>query len=159
MSTNHNQGFTLIELMVVIAIVSLLFGMGISAYTKAQNKQIGQNATEKIISLLHSAQKDASIGKKDCAGKFIGQQITLTISTGSLTSQSLCENSELGTPQATIIPGITWSATSSFIFQPLSLGIDLGGPDQIFLDFATSSQTGYRLQLNSSGTIQALGAI
>lgn len=155
----HHLGYTLIELMVVITITALLVSLGISAYNIAHNKQLGKNATEQIISLLTAAQKDAQIGKKDCVGKFLGEQITLTLNTNSFRSQNLCENGEVGTPQTTLIPGITWGATYTFIFNPLSLGIDLGGSSPLWLDFSTDNSTDYRLELTSAGTIRSLGEI
>ncbi|KKU46431.1 MAG: hypothetical protein UX64_C0007G0001, partial [Microgenomates group bacterium GW2011_GWC2_46_7] len=49
--------YTLIELMVVVALSAILVGFGLTSYRKAQNRQIGQAAAEQIISILQENQK------------------------------------------------------------------------------------------------------
>ena len=148
-------GYTLIELMVVIAIVTVLVSIGISAYTKAQARQVGQIAAEQIMSVLQENQNLANIGKKDCSGKFIGQQVTF-ISPNILKTHSVCEDSHLGADSTTTIPGLTSLTPGTIIFNSLALGATL--PDNPFnLDFTSTNGTKYAIQLTISGTIEYLG--
>lgn len=149
------SAYTLVEMMIVISIVAVLLGFGLSAYGQARQRQIGQTASEQIISLLQESQTLASIGSKDCSGKYIGQQVTLSGST--LTTQALCETSS-GAQTATVISGITFDSSLTLIFNSLTRGITLeaGAPSQT-ITFTTTSQLTYQIFLSSTGTIQYQG--
>ncbi|MFH2085834.1 MAG: type II secretion system protein [bacterium] len=148
--------YTLIELMVIIAIISFLMGFGFTAYTKSRNRQIGQAATEQILSLLRENQKNANIGDKDCSGQYLGQQVILA-TPNILSSQSLCLN-DSGVETNTPIPGIIIANNSlqTIIFQPLSSGITLSSTDPFDLDFSNSNSI-YRIRIYSSGIIEYQG--
>lgn len=150
------SAYTLIELLITIAILAILISFGISAYTKAQARQVGQNASEQIISILQENQKLANIGKKDCNGKFLGQRVEIIIP-NIVKSTSLCEGEE-GSPLLATVAGITFSPGTTLIFNPLSLGITLGnGLGELLLNYLNTSQLNYQIKLTSSGTIQYLG--
>lgn len=150
-------GYTLVELMIVVSIVSILLSFGVSAYGKARGRQIGVAAAEQIISILQENQQIASIGKKDCSGKFTGQQVSLELP-GTIKAQSLCEAS-VGTVVEVVIPDITFASTTTIVFNPLTLGIELsGGASEQTLSFTSSSQISYNIQLTRSGTIKYQGA-
>lgn len=148
-------GYTLIELIIVIAILSVLISVGISTYSKAQGRQLGQSAGEKIISILQENQKIANIGKIDCDGKFTGQQVKLVIP-NIVRTQSLCVVAP-GAIKDNIIPGITFTTNETIIFNPLSLGISLSGNNQLIVEYTSAVQIKYQIKLSSSGTIEYLG--
>jgi prepilin-type N-terminal cleavage/methylation domain-containing protein len=150
------HGFTLIEQMIAITVIGILITMGASAYAQARERQAGQSAVELIISTLQSNQTLASIGKKDCDGKFIGQEVNLTVP-NTITAHAVCEN-EQGADVITSVPDITFAAPSSLMFKPLSLGIDLGTPSsETTLSFTSTAQLIYQVKVTSSGTIEYLG--
>lgn len=148
-------GYTLIELIIVISIIAILISVGITSYSKAQNRQVGQIAGEKIMSILQETQKNANIGKIDCAGKFTGQQLTF-VSPNIIRSQSLCLGG-VGTIKDTEIASITFNTTPTIIFFPLSLGVNLGGESEIIIEFTGKSQLIYGIRIDTSGTIEYLG--
>ncbi len=147
-------GYTLIELMIVISIVSILISFGVSSYTKAQNRQIGQSAGEQIMSILQENQTIALVGKKSCTGKFIGQQIIFS-TPNIITPSSLCEGETITLPSLTV-PGITSLTNTTIVFNPLSRGINLGA-STLNIDFVSTSGLTYRILLTSSGTIENQG--
>ncbi|MFH1244696.1 MAG: prepilin-type N-terminal cleavage/methylation domain-containing protein [bacterium] len=151
--------YTLIELMVVISLTAILVGFGLTSYRKAQTRQIGQAATEQIMSILQENQKIANVGKRDdtkCLGPYLGQKITITTASNLLIIQGLCQNNN--DDETTIaIPGITFTTSSTLIFKPLSGGVDLGGENLLNLDFVSSSSLAHRLQIKTPGTIEYLG--
>lgn len=149
-----SKGYTLIELMIVITIVAILVGFGVSAYSKARDRQIGQSAAQQILSVLQAAQTAANVGNKDCNDKFLGQQLTLT-SPNTLMNQSLCEG-DSGAISTISISGITSLTSATILFQPLSLGITLPS-NPFFINFTSSVGINYRIQLNNSGTIEYKG--
>jgi hypothetical protein len=141
--------------MLVISIISVLVSFGVSAYTKAQIRQIGQSAGEQIISILHENQTLASIGKKNCSGKFEGQEVIFS-GTNTIQTKSLCSDGPGPSNPAITIPGIISLTGGTIIFNPLSLGITLpNNPHNI--DFVSLNNTRYRIQLHSSGTIEYQG--
>lgn len=147
-------GFTLIELMIAVSITSVLVTLGVSAYGKARERQIGQSALETILSTLNSNQTIAQIGKKDCSGKFVGQVVNLA-TPNLISSYSQCE-SETG-PVTTIpaIDNIVFASDYTFTFKPLSLGIDLGGStNEQLVSFTSVNGVAYQIRLTSSGTIE-----
>lgn len=156
---NHSSfltGFTLIELMIAITIISIMVSFGLSAYGKARDRQIGVAASEKIISLLQLNQSDALAGKKDCLGKYLGQQVTLVLP-NTIRSVSLCEGNS-GVETNSLIDNITFNSAATFVFNPLTKGIALENGDSsktVTLD-STSGIT-YAIKLMSSGTIEYLG--
>lgn len=154
-------GYTLIELMLVIATVAILVSIGVSSYNKAQARQIGKNASEQIISILYENQKIANIGNKDCVGKYLGQQITLFDS--SINSLSLCiddnGNQNEGILSSIQVSGIKFSSSqTTIIFRPLSQGVDLGdGANELLLTYTSKNLLTYQIRIMSSGTIEYLG--
>lgn len=150
------RGYTLLEIMLVVAITSILISFGVSAYSKAQNRQQGTSAGETIISLIQENQKQASIGKRDCTGKFVGQQLSVSSGSNTVVSQSLCEG-ESGSQITTSIPGITWVTSATIIFDPLSLGVNLGGTSPLILRYTSSSGLSYAISLTSAGAMEYLG--
>jgi prepilin-type N-terminal cleavage/methylation domain-containing protein len=148
-------GYTLVELMIVISLVGILIGFGASSYGKARERQVGQSAAEQIISIIQENQTIAQIGKKNCTGQFIGQQLVFS-GANTLRSRSLC-SSDSGPLSPTIsIPGITSITSGTIIFNPLSLGVTLPF-DPYTIDFTSSSGIKYAIELSSSGTIEYKG--
>lgn len=153
------SGYTLVELMITISIAAVLTGAGLSAYTKGRDRQIGQNAAEQIISFLSEKQQLASIGNKDCLGKYLGITVEILASSSELTSQSICEDGEVGVEETLNIPNISFNQTLTLTFNPLTHGIDLGANiDETTLTFTSPSALIYSLKLTKSGTIEYLGA-
>jgi prepilin-type N-terminal cleavage/methylation domain-containing protein len=150
------EGFTLIELMIAITIISILVALGLSAYGKARDRQIGVVAGEQIIALLQKNLGEASVGKKDCSGKYLGQEVVIT-TPNTLTTRSICEGDD-GAATATSIPGIEFNAGTTIIFNALNKGIELeGGVAELLLSYDSSANLSYNIKLMNSGTIEYLG--
>lgn len=155
-SMRFHFGYTLVELMIVISIISILIAVGASSYGRARDRQIGQAAGELLVSTLQQNQQLAKIGNKDCNGKFIGQRITTT-QPNILTSTSVCETED-GTPTQTLIPNIDSITSTTIIFNPLSLGITLPS-DPFQIDLVSINANTYRVELSKSGTIEYKGLV
>ncbi|EKD80482.1 MAG: hypothetical protein ACD_40C00076G0002 [uncultured bacterium] len=149
------HGYTLIELIIVVSIISILVSFGISAYGKARDRQIGQAAGEKIVSILQESQTIASVGKEDCTGKYTGQQVILSTSPPTIKTRSTCTGGQ-GAQTTTSIDGITSLTSTTILFNPLTGGINLGA-STLNIDFVSTSGITYRIFLTSSGTIENQG--
>lgn len=149
-----SKGYTIVELMIVVAITGVLITFGISAYGKARERQVGQASGEKIVGILQESQKKANIGNRDCNGVFTGIRVTVS-SPNVLTSVSLCDG-DTGTAIVEEVENVTSITTGVITFNPLSRGITL--PSSPFnLDYVSVNGTTYRIQVNSSGTIEYQG--
>lgn len=151
-------GYTLVELMIIIVIVGVLVSFGASAYSSARDRQAGVAASEQIVSLLQENQKKANIGDKDCVGKLIGQQLSMVSASNTITSQSICEGGNFGTPLITSLSSITFDNNYLITFNPLTLGASVS-PDPLLLDFTSINNTKYRIKISSSGTIEYQGVV
>jgi prepilin-type N-terminal cleavage/methylation domain-containing protein len=151
------RGYTLVELIIAVAIIAILVTLGISAYTQAQGRQIGKSAAELILSTLQENQKQAKIGNKDCIGQYLGQIVSFSAGGNTITSQSSCAGGSLGAVKTTTISNIAFVSGSTITFKPLASGIDLGaGVSTLLLKFISSSLT-YQIQITSPGTITYQG--
>lgn len=138
------------ELLIVISITSVLILLGLSGYSKNQERQIALSAKELILSVLQEAQSQATIGEYDCSGVFQGVEVT--IATSTITKTPKCAGGN-GTSKTTTIPNATFSTDYVLTFLPLGNGVDLGvGVSSLDLDYSVSSLD-YQITISSPGTI------
>ncbi len=150
------KGFTLIELMIAITIIGVLVSMGLSAYGRGRDRQYGVIASEQIISYLQEQQSIANTGKKDCAGKYLGQQVNIS-TPNTFTSQSICEGNN-GIMSSMTVPNIAINSGTTLVFNPLSKGIEIAGSiSQFTLTYLSSANLTYSITIVNSGTIEYLG--
>ncbi|MBP9669993.1 prepilin-type N-terminal cleavage/methylation domain-containing protein [Candidatus Woesebacteria bacterium] len=150
------SGFTLIELMIAVTIITIMVSFGFSAYGKARERQVGVSAGEQIITLLQSNLTQALVGNKDCQGKYLSQELVIT-PPGTFSSTSQCEGDD-GITMTTIIPDIVLANSATLNFNPLTKGINLqNGATELLLNYTTPSGISYQIKVNNSGTIEYLG--
>lgn len=66
--TSLTYGFTFIELLIVLIITGLIFGVGFANYRDYQKRQVLESAARLVISDLRAAQENASAGVKPATG-------------------------------------------------------------------------------------------
>lgn len=75
------KGFTLIEMIVVVAIISLFFGLSLAYYNEYSDLKELDNAVQQIDDVLHLAQKKAIAGDIETAcNNFTGYEVRCTAS-------------------------------------------------------------------------------
>lgn len=149
------HGYTLVELMIIVVIVGILVGFGVSSYGKARDRQAGIAAVEQVLTILTANQTIANIGKIDCTEKFLGQRLTL-VSPNIFRQQSICENGNLGAQTVITVEGIAALTPATITFNPLSLGITLPTNPYLLNMIGDNGKT-YQIELTGSGTIEYLG--
>ncbi|MFZ2199914.1 MAG: prepilin-type N-terminal cleavage/methylation domain-containing protein [Microgenomates group bacterium] len=148
------KGFSLVELMIAVTIIGIMLSLGISAYARGRDRQSGRSAGEQIISFLSQNQKKADIGDEDCTGKYLGQSLTISLTT-SITAESVCTGGS-GSVENITISGITSMTGGTILFKPLSGGATVS-VDPLNIDYTTTSGSVFRVQVTSSGTIDYKG--
>jgi prepilin-type N-terminal cleavage/methylation domain-containing protein len=150
------KGFSLVELMIAVTIIGVLVSFGLSAYGKSRDRQIGVSAGEQLLSVFQANQSDAQTGKKDCLGKYEGQQVII-VEPNMVRSNSICVDDD-GVVSTTTIPGITFDSGATIIFSPLTRGIVLpGGVASYTLSYDSSANLTYAVKLHNTGIIEYLG--
>lgn len=160
-----NNGFSLIELLVSISIISVLFGVGIAAYNEFNRKQIMTQNAKQVESDLRLAQNKALTGQKDCVtvcggdinGRCTNTSLPLVGWFINFTTKEIygkCSTSVFGTSTITYPDSITvTSSPSPIMFSTLNIGspsatICLSGYGKI-----------YKLSLTASGEIKDEGFV
>ena len=154
------HGFTLIELMLSVAVVGILFSSGISAYTKSQRSQAVKSTAEKILIILQSAQKKTIIGDKDCTGALDNYEVKYVSGASSITTTAKC-TSNSGSVVTDTLTNVSFVGNGTLNFRPLGAGVSFaGGGDSQNIDFRYgAASTTYRLSISKSGSISYLGEI
>ncbi|MEI6690652.1 MAG: prepilin-type N-terminal cleavage/methylation domain-containing protein [bacterium] len=145
------NGYTMIELLIIIVISGLLMTLGASAYRKTQDRQSLRADVETFTSLLESAKKQATIGDKDCTGPLVGIQITLTSGSKTITQQAICQNNN-GAIVNTVLTVSTPDISSTFSFRPLngSTTLNVAGLNIIF---SVSASLTNAISISQAGAI------
>ena len=115
------KGFTLIELVVVFALIGVLTSIGVTSYTVYNSTQTIQIATGDVLNLLSTAKSRAlsQVKPPQCAGKTLsGYQITITAPGSSYAMTVQCGGNSYLIESRQLPPNITFvgGSTASIIF-------------------------------------------
>lgn len=157
-------GFTIIELLVVISIVLLTIGAGISGFINFNDRQQVQTTVKDVQELMRSAQIKARSGEgaNDCGvtNKLKGYQVTSDISAVIL--NRICVNPSTNVVTSTTERSrvtlnkvtVTRSPSNTITFLALKGGVDLGGGVPILVTVTGQySSASYQFQVLTTGEI------
>ena len=144
-----NFGFTFIELLVVVSIVSLLSVVGVANYRTFSAKRTVRNVAEELKSCLVLAQKSAQAGKKFCSGTFTGVKVDKSVDGWKI--YSTCEGDEVEFSQSSPCkfsdPSVTISGNT-----PVNFDIK-GIPGAVFTANVQNDSTIWQVLVDTSGMI------
>lgn len=143
----RNQGFTLIEIIVVVIILIALLGITIASYSSYNTKQKVKQAALDLKSNLRMARTNAVSGKKPeaCATYiFEGYQVNFYLNSYDIIPK--CKDADsfylINDEKKTVElpPGIEFDPIqASIVFHPLTQGVDSSTPNTLTLtDHITS---------------------
>ncbi len=136
------QGFTLVEIMVVISLMAILAGTGIAGYRNSARKQAVEVAAQKLISALRKAQVNAAAGVKEgCAGTLTGWQVN--VSANSYTIEGLCGVTTFNsrTENYTGASVTVFPSPNPILFKVLNQGTNIIGSTTVTLGVTGISYT------------------
>lgn len=162
---NSSAGFTLIELIVVFAIIAALSTLGVASFVSYSRTQALNSAVNDLVSILNLAKSRAqSQVKPSCAGPLDGYEIRLCGVSGSPTTcintidadyelDARCNGSVVSPPISTgkLSQNVSFdpsTTTTSIFFSVLTGGVQ---------GFGTIAMTGYsqtkNIVIDQSGNI------
>lgn len=120
------KAFTIVELLVVMALIALMAGSGAAISLSAGRKKAVEEAAENLASAMRQARDYVQAGKKDagCAASLDGWQVKVDVD--GYTVQGKCGGTYFGSPKKNFQNGVT-SNSGTVFFYPLSLGATLTG--------------------------------
>lgn len=120
------KAFTIVELLVVMALVALMAGSGAAISLSAGRKKAVDRAAEDLASAMRQARDFAQAGKKDpaCSQPLDGWQVVVDPS--GYTVQGKC-GATFGNPKKSFSNGVSTIYSGTVLFMPLSLGTNLTG--------------------------------
>ncbi len=161
-SSRSQSGFTLIELMVVISIIAIMFGIDLSSYNTFNRNQILQQAAENLRSDLRLAQNKALAGQKPVnqptfcnGGTLIGYGFT--INAFSYSFAAYCSDGTVSAPVKSVDlaqknVGLVYTAPK-LIFLVLGRGVDLGSSERQTITLNSAGQSRY-IDVSPQGVIK-----
>lgn len=153
------SGFTLIEVLVVVSIITFLFSLGIAYYIQFNRRQIVVQAALNVKNSLRMAQNKASSGEKTCSGVLDGYEFYFGSTGGKYTCgyRSKCGTnygqyvtSEL--PSPVIIS--SFPTPNPILFKVLGQGTNIAGSTSIVLQGFNDSDNTQTITITNVGEIK-----
>ncbi len=150
--TYRQSGYTLFELIISIAIITIVFGLAIAAYNTFNKRERLRQTGLNLKANLRFAQTKSLSAEKPTSGctTFSGMQVSFTSNSYSIVH--LCTEGAVGPSIDTTLPSdITFSPTpSTFTFLPLSRSTSLQAGQSLVL---TNGSATYTLVVSGGGDI------
>ena len=157
------DGFTLIEVVVVVAIMGVLLGAGIASYSSFNDRSKVEQAAKSVAAQLRVLQKkaDSGVGNAVCVEKsavYGGIKILATSDTNdleNLTSQIQCVDNDgnisVGSNEMFPVPNGCEIDHPEFVIKPLGRGIE--SSVEIIVSNPKNDSLTYTVTMSSSGGI------
>lgn len=141
---NKNKGFTLIEILMVIAILGIISSIVLLNLSQFRNEQLLKNTTLDVVSLLSKARQNtlSSVNSTNYGVHFDSNKAVLF--TGSLYSSNNATNEPI--------------VFSSKVIVPIPSGLNIGGGSDVIFERLTGETVGgtIKIQLTSDSTKQKI---
>lgn len=147
-------GYTLLELLVVISLITIAFGFGFARYQDFQRRQQLQAVVRQIQSDLRLAQEYSLAGRKPmepagnaCETSTLNGYVFDRVNSTSYQIEANCEGGDVTVRGPVTIDNatITISSSNSFLFKVLGKGVDRSATVTV-----TQTSTGVSSQISIS---------
>lgn len=146
------HGFTLIEVLVVVAIIGLLTGVGIASYNNFNEKQQVQQAAMNFASELRKVQKRTNAGERPdgCTGALQQYDVTTIANNTNATITMTCSLTSPSPEPFELGKQVVFDSAASFIFKTLNQGLDSAA--EVVIEGVNSGQK-YKVTAEAGGAI------
>lgn len=153
-------GFSIIEIVIVIAIVGLLVGVGVPAAREFNRRQTANNFHNEMIADIRNLQTSVASGERSgCTGNFLGGEISFIQTAGRVSAYSLQKVCSGGTtvvlnkvvPESVTVTTNRGTNPANVRFLPLERGTDVGLGNPFIITTAPVGAS-YSLSLSISQT-------
>ena len=133
----NSNGFSLIEILVVISIGAIMTMGGLAAYSQLQTQQSLKSAVRYLRSTLYTVREEALLGKKpsSCVGALLGKKVTVEDSGGLvvLKNISICGGAVVE-KEFSFDKGITISVSpdQNYYFTSVNTGTTMAVDETIY---------------------------
>lgn len=149
------QGFTLLELMVVISIVAISFGLGLTSLITFQARQQAEVAGLQVREVFLEAKNRAAIGQKSgsCLNTqtLDGWQVVL-LSAQEVAIQAICSGSAQANDFYQVVAGSVISFDSPVFFESLTNRVSDPGDVMV-----STSNLDYVFSISNTGSVSTGG--
>ncbi len=156
------KGYSLLEILIVFAIIAILFSVGYINFQDYSRQQTLLAAIRTVISDLHTAQEYAISGYKTsaCTTLLNSYKFRVTSSTTYEIDANCTPNTDIQVDTMTMPAGITISTPNPnpIVFKTLAQGTNIaaGGTASISISQAASGKT-HTLTVGPNGNVQDVG--
>lgn len=121
------SGFSLIELLVTITIITLVFSIGLTQYNRFNRRQILIKAKDQLISDLRLTQSKALSGEKpsDCGVDPLSGHKLEFISNSDYQITAVCDSDVVVRSGLSLAEGVEQSGDDEVFFKVLSQGVEV----------------------------------
>lgn len=143
-------GYTLIELVIAIAIMGLMVGASIAGFNTLNKRQTVLNAGKEVMSAMRVAQQRASSGTKPTGcTQLYGYSVKATINTSTYSLSTVCSNATTVIKTYQLPTGVTFVSTFTTQFN-----VQTGGASGSIGNISVrSSYFTYTMTVGSAGDI------
>lgn len=155
------RGYTLIEILVVLTIVGILFGVGYASFRDFSRREALAGASKRVIADIRLAQDFALGGKKPndakCNGKILGSYGFRVTPPNLYSVEANCTGGTVVTKTGSLPSGVTFTAPmpNPVLFKTLGDGTNIPEgftADIVFTQDVTNNQS--TVSISSSGEVQ-----
>ena len=153
---NHHtaqRGFTLIEILVVFAIMGVLSAVGFASYATFNGAQSVQTGASDVSNLLNTAKIRAisQIIPTQCSGKTLtGYQVQVTIASGQYLLNAVCSGSTYLIQTRTLPVNVTFATGST---TAVTFAVASGTPSTLSSMIISGNGKTKTVSVTSTGTI------
>lgn len=145
-TANNSKGYTLVELLIGITIISIVFGVGLAGYREFSRRQALTGVSKQLKADLRLAQQLALTGQKpnDVSCNTLDGYIFSRVDASTYRISADCAG--IATPyvykEVNLGSDITLSSTNtSFMFKVLGQGTDLAASNTLTLTHTSGNQS------------------
>lgn len=153
----HQAGYSLIELLIAIGILTLVVGGGIAAFITFNDRQALVGAAKQMVTYLRSAQSKARVGDTPSGcDRLQAYRVTVTETSNVVLLEAVCENGDFTRNTFLLPQGITHNNDGMVEFRGLQGGAS--GDSNFDIISAATGQV-YRVQVTAGGEIKEIGVV